>query len=49
MPAKIKCGEILKEKEIQDSTHSDYSPCISLSDLSDSEIKWVQLHQMFDK
>ncbi len=48
MPAKTERLEMLKQKEIQESTSSDYS-FIGLADQSESEIKWVKLHQMFDK
>ena len=48
MPANIEGGEMLKQKEIQESSNVDFS-FIGLSDQSESEIKWVQLHQMFDK
>ena len=48
MPAKIEGRENLKQKEIQESTNSDYS-FICLSDQSESEIKWIKLHQMFDR
>ena len=48
MPAKIEGLEILKQKEIQESTNSDYS-FIGLADQSESEIKWIKLHQMFDR
>ena len=48
MPANIDSREMLKQKEIQESTNSDYS-FICLADQSDSEIKWIQLHQMFDR
>ena len=48
MPANIENREILNQKEIQELTHGEYS-FIGLADQSDSEIKWVKLHQMFDK
>ena len=48
MTAKIERREILKQKEIKESTNVDY-PFIGLSDQSESEIKWVKLHQMFDR
>ena len=48
MPANIECREMLKQKEMQESFHGDYS-FIGLEEQSDSEIKWVKLHQMFDK
>ena len=48
MPAKIEGIEMLKQKEIEESTNDDFS-CIGLADQSDSEIRWVKLHQMFDR
>ena len=48
MAAKIEGIEILKEKEIQEPTNVEYS-LNGLVDQSESEIKWIKLHQMFDK
>ncbi len=48
MAAKIDGIEILKQKEIQDPTNVDYS-INGLLDQTESEIKWIKLHQMFDK
>ena len=48
MPANIKDREMSKEKKINESINGDYT-YIGLADQSDSEMKWVQLHQMFDK
>ena len=48
MPANIEGREILKQKDIQESTNLDYS-LISLADQSESENNWVKLHQMFDR
>ncbi len=48
MPANIEAREILKEKKINDSNNIDYS-FIGLSDQSESELKWVKLHQMYDR
>tara|TARA_B100000700_G_scaffold47806_1_gene50404 strand:- start:109 stop:255 length:147 start_codon:yes stop_codon:yes gene_type:complete len=48
MPAKIKCLEMLKQKEIKESAKGD-CPFIALADQSESEIQWVKLHQMFDR
>jgi len=48
MPANIEGREMLKQKEIQESINSDYS-FIGLAGQSDSEIKWIKLHQMFDR
>ena len=48
MAAKIDGIEILKQKEIQDPTNVEYS-INGLLDQTESEIKWIKLHQMFDK
>ena len=48
MPSNIDVREMLKQKEIQDSSNSEYS-FIGLVDQSESEIQWVKLHQMFDR
>tara|TARA_B100001250_G_C19547434_1_gene677442 strand:+ start:574 stop:720 length:147 start_codon:yes stop_codon:yes gene_type:complete len=48
MPANIDNKKMLRQKEINESIDVDYS-FIGLADQSDSEIKWVKLHQMFDK
>ena len=48
MPANIEGREILKQKEIQESTNVEYS-VLGLADQSESEITWIKLHQMFDK
>tara|TARA_Y100001968_G_C18997018_1_gene544095 strand:+ start:400 stop:546 length:147 start_codon:yes stop_codon:yes gene_type:complete len=48
MPAKIEGREILKQTGIQESTNSDYS-FMGLTDQSESELKWIKLHQMFDR
>ena len=48
MPANIDVREMLKQKEIQESINEDYS-FIGLTDQSESELKWVKLHQMFDR
>ena len=48
MTVNIEGQKILKQKEIQEPTNDDYS-FIGLADQSESEIKWVQLHQMFDR
>ena len=48
MAAKIEVIEILKEKEIQEPSNVEYS-MNGLLDQSESEIKWIKLHQMFDK
>ena len=50
MAVKIESIEILKKKEIQESTNVDFSLSMSgLADQSESEITWIKLHQMFDK
>tara|TARA_Y100001968_G_scaffold321429_1_gene355816 strand:+ start:3553 stop:3699 length:147 start_codon:yes stop_codon:yes gene_type:complete len=48
MPANIEDREKLEKKGIKSATHLDYS-FVGLSDESESEIKWVKLHQMFDR
>ena len=48
MPANIDGRKTLKQKELKESINCDYS-FIGLADQSDSEIKWVKLHQMFDR
>ena len=48
MPANTEGREMLKQKKNQESTNSDYS-FIGLADQSDSEMKWIKLHQMFDR
>ena len=48
MPAKIEGGKTLEQKEIQESTHVDFLR-MGLAEQSESEIRWVKLHQMFDR
>ena len=48
MAVKIEGIKILKEEEIQDSRNVEYS-LNGFVDQSESEIKWIKLHQMFDK
>ena len=48
MAAKIDSIEILKQKEIQEPSNVEYS-LNGLIDQSESEMTWIQLHQMFDK
>ena len=48
MAAKIESIEILKQKEIQEQTNVEYS-LNGFVDQRESEIKWIKLHQMFDK
>ncbi len=48
MPANIEGREMLEQKESKESTNVDCS-FFDLGDQSESEIKWVRLHQMFDR
>ena len=48
MAVKIEGFKILKEKDIQEQTNVEYS-LNGFVDQSESEIKWIKLHQMFDK
>ena len=48
MAVKIEGIKILREEEIQDSRNVEYS-LNAFVDQSESEIKWIKLHQMFDK
>ena len=48
MPPKIATREMLEQKEIQASMNVEYS-LIGLEDQSESEMKWIKLHQMFDR
>ena len=48
MAAKIKGIEILNPNEIQTPRNVEYS-LNGLADQSESEIRWIKLHQMFDK
>ena len=48
MAAKIEGIEILQQNEIQEQPNIEYS-LNGLLDQSESEIKWIKLHQMFDK
>ena len=48
MAAKIEGIEILKEKGIQEPSNVEYT-LNALAGQSESEIKWIKLHQMFDK
>ena len=48
MAVKIEGVKILKEEEIQEPSNVEYS-LNGLLDQSESEIKWIKLHQMFDK
>ena len=48
MPAKIESREILKQKVVNQSANGDYS-FLGLADQVESELKWIKLHQMFDR
>ena len=48
MSVKVEGREMLKQKKIKDSTDVDYA-FVGLGNLSESEIQWVKLHQMFDR
>ena len=48
MTANIEVQKMLKQKEINKSTNGD-SSFIGLTHQCESEIKWVKLHQMFDR
>ena len=50
MPANIDSREILEKRRIEESKKKnvEYS-LIGLSDMSESEITWIKLHQMFDR
>ena len=48
MAVKIEGIDILKQKEMQEPTNVDCS-LNGLVGQSESEIKWIRLHQMFDK
>ncbi len=48
MPAKIEERKILEQTEIQERTTSD-NLFSGLVEQSESEIRWVELHQMFDR
>tara|TARA_Y100000589_G_scaffold116528_1_gene110405 strand:+ start:468 stop:614 length:147 start_codon:yes stop_codon:yes gene_type:complete len=48
MPANIDSREIVEQRKIKESSNVEYS-LIGLSELSESEITWIKLHQMFDR
>ena len=48
MAVKIEGIRILKEEEIQEPSNVEYS-LNGFVDQSESEIKWIKLHQMFYK
>ena len=48
MPANINTSEMLEKKEIEESKNVEFS-LIGVADQCESEISWIELHQMFDK
>ena len=48
MPANIEDRKILESNEKKKDINDDYA-FVDLTDQNESEIKWVQLHQMFDR
>jgi len=48
MPAKTEDLGTSKQNGIRESRNNDY-PFIGLSDQNESEMKWIKLHQMFDR
>ena len=48
MTVNIEGQKFLKQKEIHKSTNVECA-FIGLADQSESEIKWVELHKMFDR
>ena len=48
MAVNIDGVEILKSTEIQEPMNVEYA-LSGLADQSESEIKWIKLHQMFDR
>ncbi len=48
MPTNIECPKMLKQNKNHELINNDYS-FIGLSDQSESESKWIKLHQMFDR
>ena len=48
MPANIDSREILEQRKIKEPNNVEYS-LIGMSELSESEITWIKLHQMFDR
>tara|TARA_B100000700_G_C14866578_1_gene771258 strand:- start:144 stop:290 length:147 start_codon:yes stop_codon:yes gene_type:complete len=48
MSAKIEEREVMKQKVLKESKNDD-NFFGGLSEQSESEIKWVKLHQMFDR
>ena len=48
MPVNFEGVEMLKRKEKQESTNGEYS-LVGGGDQSESELTWIELHQMFDK
>ena len=48
MTAKIDGREMFKQKEIDESSNGENS-FFCLTDQSDSEMRWVKLHYLFDR
>ena len=48
MPTNIDDREKLRQKQVKESTNSDHS-FIGLAEQSESEMKWIKLHLMFDR
>ena len=48
MPANTDSREILESRKIEETKNVEYS-LVGLSDLSESEITWIKLHQLFDR
>ena len=48
MPVNIDSREILEQRKINESKNVEHS-LVGLSGLSESEITWIKLHQMFDR
>ena len=49
MAVKIEGIKILKDEEIQETRNDVEYSLNGFVDQSESEIKWIKLHQMFDK
>tara|TARA_Y100001968_G_scaffold269476_1_gene260282 strand:- start:1233 stop:1379 length:147 start_codon:yes stop_codon:yes gene_type:complete len=48
MPVNIDSRETFDQKKIQETKNVEYS-LVGLADQCESEIKWIKLHQMFDR
>ena len=48
MPTKFESRDIVKQKENSESFDEDL-PLIGIGEQNESEIRWVKLHQMFDR